>query len=639
LLTLYNILWLDNDSHQDKLISKILYDEDYIINADDLQFVSNFKKENLKNAIEFFKQLPDMWNYIIYPYFEPKIDILASNNLAFYISDLLPENINLIYDASWHIAKSFKCFTNFFNKKLPIGMITNLHYIDKNVLKILAVRNYELVFNKGNFLNYEPLILNKDSKNIFMLFENIKLDYSFSDDINFVIQNFLSSLEMLKNNSINPILFIEAKKINQYFSDDKNDICKFYKKFINKIKKEYKFIDIEKYKNNIIENNTPSNKNTDNNTSKDDVTENNMDLEQINFIDNNINKKINNINLKEQDFLINIDSLINYLNENKIQDYWLLIKNIKLNLEDKKNKGEIDTKVYNEFIQNIYRIQDILFLKNLNIDNIFYSEYKNIIKNINDTVKIDYINNSDISKDNKKTKQKVKNIIYLKKSRGFYIYDSLNDDNGDGNYVYPENKNFEKGILDLKAFQIYEKKDKTILKLFMKNLANPLNKKSGFSMMQIDIYIDMNGRKGLGNTKLLPDRNAFTIPENAWEYCISINENKSMLYLSSSDGNIYPISEVEAITDKTNNNITISIPKKTLQGNVLLWKYIVLACGYSNKNIVKVEKEKNENNFGGKENDFQSNIIDIILPSNIKQKELLKTKHNIIEIPAIDLQN
>lgn len=113
-LVFYNILWLDEESLNNEKIDKILMDPNYKITKEDLKFIKILKNNKIEAAVNFFVNIPEKWSYIVYPYYNPKLDILASNSLSNYFGNYLKTNISIINDAAWQIAKSFKSINNFY---------------------------------------------------------------------------------------------------------------------------------------------------------------------------------------------------------------------------------------------------------------------------------------------------------------------------------------------------------------------------------------------------------------------------------------------------------------------------------------------------------------------------------------------
>ncbi len=311
-IVFYNILWLDENSLSDKKVMKILNDEDYIIGMDDLEYIKNLKNNNFREAMNFFLNLPRNWTYLVYPYYEPRFDILTSNSLNKYFLNF-NFNIDLYTDASWHVAKSFKTINNFYMRfdkkfiehKYPIGIITSLDYIDKNIQKTLAVRDYEVVVNKGNYIEYFPIILKNSAtnKNICLFFENIEFDKVYTEDADLFVKNFLKKLTFYKEKKIPAIFTINKEKL---LNLGLKETEYFYERLFSEIykKKNLAFVSFDTLKEDLI-----SDKGKENN---------------------------NKIDLNEQDFIIQNEQISYRLSNEVFNNYWFAIKLVRTELDNKK---------------------------------------------------------------------------------------------------------------------------------------------------------------------------------------------------------------------------------------------------------------------------------------------------------------
>lgn len=91
--------------------------------------------------------------------------------------------------------------------------------------------------------------------------------------------------------------------------------------------------------------------------------------------------------------------------------------------------------------------------------------------------------------------------------------------------------------------------------------------------LRIDIYMDLNNKRGAGLTRLLPVTEAFVEPKNAWEFAICMEKNQISLYRS---GRFEP-----ALLGKfkSSKSYIVQIPRTTLRGNPLKWSYqVVTLC-------------------------------------------------------------
>ncbi len=225
-----------------------------------------------------------------------------------------------------------------------------------------------------------------------------------------------------------------------------------------------------------------------------------------------------------------------------------------------------------------------------------------------------------------------------------YALDALGDDFGPGDYVYPSNPVYIKGAFDIERFTVARDEKGVVFKVKMAELSNPLNGRNGFSLQQIDIYIDLNNRPGAGSRFLLPGRNAYVKSNDAWEFAISANGWRSVLYKLDSLGNPQKLCDIETEVNEEDNTVTIFFPGDIVRGNPDNWGYVPLVMTYdiegdgSDWGIGEVREEPDEFHFGGGINRYLSpNIIDVVLPYGEDQKAVLgahKTRE-AIEISAL----
>lgn len=93
--------------------------------------------------------------------------------------------------------------------------------------------------------------------------------------------------------------------------------------------------------------------------------------------------------------------------------------------------------------------------------------------------------------------------------------------------------------------------------------------------LRIDIYIDLNNRRGAGLTKLLPNINAFLDPKNAWEYAIQIKGQQVSFFRSVG----YKSTLVS--THYSREQFSAAIPASKLRGNPFGWGYQVVVSSRS----------------------------------------------------------
>lgn len=225
-----------------------------------------------------------------------------------------------------------------------------------------------------------------------------------------------------------------------------------------------------------------------------------------------------------------------------------------------------------------------------------------------------------------------------------YALDPLGDDFGPGDYVYPANPIYGKGSFDIERFTVARDEKEVVFKVKLAELSNPLNGRGGFSLQQIDIYIDLNNRPGAGSRFLLPGRNAYVKSSDAWEFALSANGWRSVLYKLDSLGNPQKACDIKSEVDEEENTVTIFLPRDIVRGNPDNWGYVPLVMTYdvegdgSAWDIGEVREEPDEFHFGGGINRYLSpNIIDVVLPYGEDQQAVLGAhkSREAIEISAL----
>ncbi|MFC1500863.1 hypothetical protein ACFL58_00210 [Elusimicrobiota bacterium] len=140
-----------------------------------------------------------------------------------------------------------------------------------------------------------------------------------------------------------------------------------------------------------------------------------------------------------------------------------------------------------------------------------------------------------------------------------------------------------------------------------------------------DIYIDMNNKRGAGLVRLLPGKDAFLDPKNAWEYAIRIKDDSAELYKASRFNPVL----VKAFDISEGNKVLI--PKSILRGNPLNWGYQAVALHEVEK-VVEMEKKVNDKPTDGEEAEPETEIIkeyeisDFLCRDDYVRRKTLKSK-------------
>lgn len=120
----------------------------------------------------------------------------------------------------------------------------------------------------------------------------------------------------------------------------------------------------------------------------------------------------------------------------------------------------------------------------------------------------------------------------------FVLSDPEKDDHGDGNLRYPvrSQNDLVPGSLDIVSFSASNTAEGTWFEVtFARTVAKTERRpidgggtmmtdvaKLGFYTFNVDVYIDVDGMPGSGNTKTLPGRNVEVDPANGWERAVCL---------------------------------------------------------------------------------------------------------------------
>ena len=120
----------------------------------------------------------------------------------------------------------------------------------------------------------------------------------------------------------------------------------------------------------------------------------------------------------------------------------------------------------------------------------------------------------------------------------FVLTDPEKDDHGDGNLRYPlrSQNDLVPGHLDILAFSARNTPEGTFFEVTFarapqKTERRPVDDggtmmtdvaKLGFYTFNVDVYIDMDGKPGSGNTRMLPGRNVEVDPASGWEKAVCL---------------------------------------------------------------------------------------------------------------------
>ncbi len=122
--------------------------------------------------------------------------------------------------------------------------------------------------------------------------------------------------------------------------------------------------------------------------------------------------------------------------------------------------------------------------------------------------------------------------------RLFVLTDPEKDDHGDGNLRYPlrSQNDLVPGHLDILSFSARNTPEGTFFEVTFARAPQKTERRTiddggtmmtdvaklGFYTFNVDVYIDMDGKPGSGNTRMLPGRNVEVDPASGWEKAVCL---------------------------------------------------------------------------------------------------------------------
>lgn len=229
------------------------------------------------------------------------------------------------------------------------------------------------------------------------------------------------------------------------------------------------------------------------------------------------------------------------------------------------------------------------------------------------------------------------------------ISDTPGDDYGMGRVTYPEDPMYNPGIFDIVEFRVVQEEDNYLFTIAVAGKIEFIDHREfqysyhladDFILPLIHIYLDQDGIPGSGFTSLVPGVNAILAPENAWERLVIVasmpERYKAELQRVQPEIAYYTHIPDKINISKNKKEISVAIPVKILGEGATDWGYSVLMMSQEfsqtimkNVYIREVKSTASLHNFGGGEGGLfkkiDSNIIDLIVPANKDQRQILSS--------------
>jgi hypothetical protein len=219
----------------------------------------------------------------------------------------------------------------------------------------------------------------------------------------------------------------------------------------------------------------------------------------------------------------------------------------------------------------------------------------------------------------------------------FNMDDPENDDNGNGNYVYPADPKCKPGIFDLTKFRVLRDKKNIYFELKFKNLVDHDSVDYGFYRNYISLIIKTDTPKSENSSFRFLNVNLEAYPN----YVFYITQKG--IQLRSRNILLHEIiklhcSNYSKFGDTTNKCIRFAVSRE-LVGEIDGKSGYIVGIGagdiskgfkkkydYIHNDIAKVDSIANKNNGGGGSvTNYNPNFYDILLPKEINQQKLLNS--------------
>jgi hypothetical protein len=246
-------------------------------------------------------------------------------------------------------------------------------------------------------------------------------------------------------------------------------------------------------------------------------------------------------------------------------------------------------------------------------------------------------------------------------SDGIEILDAKGDDYGAGKVKYPSDKLFAAGTFDMTAFRATPYSGGVQFQIdFAARIPRPPEDRkvsnsrylrelqnNGLFLQNVDIYIDQDGRANSGRTMTIPGRNADIAPGCGWEKAVILTPQPEAAasILKMADSKV--AEDVLFPTDPQlrGRTLIVDVPEEWIGTFDSRWGYVVVVTGASfdesfrmldpnirgfGKSIFAriVRPSRDDEYFGGGDHDgLNTNIIDIVLPEAMNQKDMLTPDH------------
>lgn len=248
-------------------------------------------------------------------------------------------------------------------------------------------------------------------------------------------------------------------------------------------------------------------------------------------------------------------------------------------------------------------------------------------------------------------------VFVISSSQDFLlsVSDPAGDDYGPGTYTYPVHEHFmyeNFGIrqnFDILEFKVKEESKNIVFVYEMADeIKNPMDYPLGMSPQAIDIYLDTEPNSGY--TDLVFDKtvayqknpngtlNAVIAEDDAWEYAIRVQGYEISIFTTPSGlpDNKISFGELEI----NGSTASVTVPKHVIGDSCDDWDISTFLYSVDWGNARVVDAHALSWQFGGgRDDNTDPNIIDLVVPSGKTQEEVLNfEKSSPVTIPALNFK-
>mgnify|MGYP006283874637 CR=1 FL=1 len=220
----------------------------------------------------------------------------------------------------------------------------------------------------------------------------------------------------------------------------------------------------------------------------------------------------------------------------------------------------------------------------------------------------------------------VTNHVVAEQNILFEMSDPVADDYGPGTYIYPHNEQFKnyQGLFDLTDFKVLADNNNYIFYFKFNQITNPWHAPYGFSHQLIQVYIDNN--EGGSRETFKQGANVKFEKQHPWNQLLKITGwNVELVSLADKNPSYNSLSSAE-VKFKQDKLIKVSIPQAKLNDLSEAHYYVLIGSvdGFNYDNYRQVTAEGGDWKFsGGSDSDLNPNVIDVLVPEGLNQKQVL----------------